>query len=202
MGDTQSLHVTLDTNCLYELDSDDKSSALGHLVELGKTVAANLRIPAIAASERQRPGREITNFRQFRARLADSGLNHAEILKPMLYWDIGFIDWALWCGPETEALELQIHEILFPSIRFLAAQHCPDTDTKGRRKWRNAKCDVQAMWCHIYYHGDVFVTRDRVFHRVSKKPRLEALGAKCISTPEDAVDRIREHVKVSDGPSN
>jgi len=46
------------------------------------------------------------------------------------------------------------------------------------------------MWCHIHYGSDIFVTRDQDFLKHSIKSRLEALGAKKIATPEDALGLI------------
>jgi hypothetical protein len=58
--------------------------------------------------------------------------------------------------------------------------------------WRNHKCDVLAMWCHIHYGGDVFVTTDRNFMKASKQQRLEALGAREIQTPCGALSLVRQ----------
>jgi hypothetical protein len=108
----------------------------------------------------------------------------------MAYTDLCYLDWCVISGPPLEAEEREIHEILFPSIGFRAADHCPPEDKTGRSKWRNAKCDVQSMWCHIHYPGDIYVTRDTNFHKQSKKSRLEASGAGLIATPEQALHAI------------
>jgi len=180
--------VTLDTNCLYELDAQDAPSlSLGRIRELGRESRIVVCVPAIAASERQPDGQQLSNFGQFRERLEQIGLESSEILRPIAYLGIAYLDWCVLSGPILETKERAIHEILFPSIAFKAAEHCPPVDVDGRRKWRNAKCDVQAMWCHIHYGGNIFITRDRNFHKMSKKSRIEALGAGEIATPEQAV---------------
>src|ERR1700730_7089117 len=44
----------------------------------------------------------------------------------------------------------------------------PATSPPSReyRKWRNCKCDVQAIWSHIHGKRDVFVTSDGTLERV------------------------------------
>lgn len=59
------------------------------------------------------------------------------------------------------------------------------------RKWKNAKCDVLAIWSHAFRKRQVFVTTDRNFHKTSKKSRLIGLGAGRIETPASAVSLLR-----------
>ena len=180
------LKFTLDTMCVYDLDDESRADPIQHLAESARLGRIVLQVPAMAASERQRLGGRVEDFGQFRERLARVGLDGATLLRPMGYFDLCYYDWFVYTGSESEAEELKIHEILFPEIASDADAHCPVDDEDGRRKWRNAKCDVQAMWCHIHYRGDVFVTRDDNFLK-SKKSRLEALGAGLIVAPEAAV---------------
>jgi len=189
------MKVTLDTNCVYDLEEPNPPSFVLRLVELGRTQQITLSVPAIAASERQPNGGHLDSFAKFRERLIRVGLEHAELLRPLAYIGLAYIDWCVLSGPELEAKERQIHEILFPTIAFRASDYCPESDVIGRRKWRNAKCDVQAMWCHIHYGSDIFVTRDQDFLKQSVKSRLEALGAKKIAAPEDAVEMIETGLK-------
>jgi hypothetical protein len=63
---------------------------------------------------------------------------------------------------------------------------------KLERDWRNKKCDVLSMWCHIYYGGDIFVTSDKNFFK--KLPPLLEIGVGDILRPCDALARIREHL--------
>ncbi len=181
---------TLDTNCLYEMDSDAPSPALRRIVDLADEGRVALQIPAIAASERQPGGGQLDNFGSFRERVSRAGLASAALLRPLAYIGLSYNGWALIVGPESEKEERRIHEILFPTIAFRAADHCPREDVDDRRKWRNAKCDVQAMWCHIHHGGDVFVTRDQNFLKQSRKSALETLGAGLIGTPEEAVNIV------------
>ncbi len=182
--------VTLDTNCLLELESDNPTPALRRIVDLAREGKLALQIPAIAASERQPGGGQVDNFGYFRERISRAGLGCAALLRPLAYIGLAYIEWALLVGPELEQEERRIHEILFPRVAFHAADRRPRDDASGCRKWRNAKCDVQAMWCHIHHGGDVFVTRDKNFLKHSKKSPLEKLGAGVIATPEEALNMI------------
>jgi hypothetical protein len=65
-----------------------------------------------------------------------------------------------------------------------------DTLDKIDPKWRNAKCDVLALWSHIRFNGDVFVTSDKNFWKQKKKEQLIALGASNILTPQEVVSTI------------
>jgi hypothetical protein len=184
------MKVTLDTNCLYDLESKADDDALKQLVALGSKSGIVIQIPAIAASEKQRDGRQLRDFSIFRERVERLGLGNAELLRPLAYSGMSYIGWAIIIGSESRRLERRIHEVLFPRIAFEARKHCKRDDVRGRERWRNAKCDVLAMWCHIRYEGDVFVTRDQDFLKPSKRARLEALGACKIATPEQALAMV------------
>src|SRR5262245_29881450 len=189
--------VTLDTNCIYDLEEGHPSALwINRLVRAHDSGLIELRVPELAASEIQRGGGHMPDFAAFRKRLSECGLGAAKILRAMAYWDVTYIDWCVQIGPEMLAEERRIHEILFPRIEFdasafYAARGSDRSDSRLARRWRNAKCDVQAMWCHIHNDGQLFVTRDANFRKPSKKARLEALGAAAIVTPEEAVANLR-----------
>jgi len=184
------LIITLDTNCLYAVENGTATPSLLELVERGRRGLIKIHIPAISASERQRGGLLLNDFRDFADRLDRCGLGFAQTVEPMAYINLAFIEHCVLIGPENEALERKIHEILFPEISFQASNHCPASDSRGIERWRNVKCDVQAMWCHINYGGDIFVTLDRNFFKSTKRCRLERLGAKLIARPEQAIAEI------------
>jgi len=182
--------VTLDTNCLYELESNEATPALRRIVDLVRGGKIAIQIPAIAASERQPGGGQLDDFGRFRERISRAGLESAVLLRPLGYVGLSYVGWALTIGPDLEQEERHIHNILFPKIAFRATDHCTREDADGRKRWRNAKCDVQAVWCHIHHGGDIFVTRDQNFLKQSKKSALEKLGAGIIANPEEAVNLI------------
>ncbi len=187
------MKITLDNNCLISLDNNDKDSpAIRQIIGLHKNGTAQVFIPAIAASENQQGGKLHATFQEFEQFLKKIGCYDCYLLNPLLYLDMAYWDHAVF-GPSE--LEEPIHKILFPKIPFKYAEYCrlcginPNSGAIDK-KWRNVKCDVLAMWCHIHYGNDVFITNDSNFHKATKKPRLIALGAKEILKPREAVHKF------------
>lgn len=187
------LTFTLDTNCLIALDENrPEAAAVRGIVDAHASGKAQVAIVAISASEKQKGGGHLESFVEFQKRLALLSLDHLELLPPMFYWDITYWDRCIWPEAEMESTEKRIHEILFPNVQFLwsdycAAQGITDANPPLAHKWRNAKCDVQAIWSHIYHKRNVFVTGDHNFRAETKKPSLIALGANKIETPDSAL---------------
>ena len=186
---------TLDTNCLIAIDEGrPEAAAIRALADAHAPGTAAVAVVAISASEKQQGGGYVQNFAEFRARMAALELAHLDILPPIMYWDITFWDYSLWSDAAMQALEQQIHEILFPKVEFLWQDYCrangldPASPPTGR--WRNCKCDVLAIWSHIHGNRDLFVTSDGNFHVAAKKAALVALGARHIEYPGDAVSLV------------
>ena len=185
------IRVTLDTNFLYACEDHRSNSSIhSDILELGHTSDVKLQISAIMAAENQRPGNEISNFSEFLKRVNNAGMGHAEILKPMGMIGLAFVDYALCVDEEMIETEEEIHRILFPKVPINAI----DSNEAELKKWYNAKCDVQMMWCHLFYNGNIFVTRDKVFHKATKKPRLEGMGAGTILKPEEAWEFLKAEI--------
>lgn len=185
----------LDTNCLIAIDEGrPEATAVRALADAHMAGTAQVAVVAMSASEKQQHGPYLRNFDDFRARVNCLGLGHLDILAPMCYFDIGFADWCVFTDAPMEERERRIHQILFPNDEFVWEDYCranglnPESLPIG--KWRNQKCDVQAIWCHIQNKRDVFVTSDGNFHAVTKKAELIALGASLIERPSDAVSFI------------
>lgn len=178
------LTITLDTNCIVDIDENRKDAPfVRKLVEAHAAGAAVVHVIAIMASEKQKGGGHLASFEEFTERLRRLGLGHLPQLLPLMYFDVSYWDHCLCPSEEDARLDGAIHEILFPDVpdRYLEG----GTDEQLAR-WRNAKCDVQALWSHIHAGNDVFVSGDRNFHKASKLPRLLALGAERILKPKDA----------------
>jgi hypothetical protein len=185
------LSFTLDTNCLIALaNSEPDAPAVRALADADNSAEAHVAVVAVSASERQKNRTYLSDFTSFKTWLADLDLTHLEILRPIMYWGISFWDWCLWSDADMVKLERSIHDTLFPTMEFTwddyCRAHCLDTKGPIAPRWRNAKCDVQALWCHIHYGRDVFVTADNNFHAPTKKSILIALGARQIVCPRDA----------------
>ena len=193
------INVTLDMNCIIDLEEGKVTAPyIREMIQMHKDRKINLRVVAISASERKPDGTYASNFNEFKERIASVGLINVEILKPIGYWDITFWDYCVWAGDRLSELERKIQEILFPEIDMEYKEFCRKrglnlSNEKTRGKWVNAKCDVLALWSHIWNGGGIFVTKDRDFHKKSKKHRLIALGAGEILTPIKAIDRIKEY---------
>jgi hypothetical protein len=185
------MRFTLDTNCIIDVE-DERPNApfVRELVGLHGLNGINVAVSAIGASERQRTGGYAQNFSDFKAKLTAVGFASLELLPPLGYWDLCFWDYFVWAD-ENDTLEREIHHVLFPNIEFLwphyavargLAVETPD------KNWRNAKCDVLSLWCHVKHGGGVFVTSDDNFHSKTKIRQLQALGAGAIAFPKDALE--------------
>lgn len=187
------LKLTLDTNCIVALD-EQREPAAGALLNLLTAHAAGTvqpRLVACSASERQRPGHYLENFDEFQQRLVNLQLDHLEILRPPATLDVAYLNQMVLIGDDDLLLLERIHEVLFLTHPFdfgaalNAAPPGSDPEAIGR-KWRNRRLDVEALWCHIHYEGDAFVTTDDNFFKETKAPQLAALGAPMILTPSQA----------------
>jgi hypothetical protein len=153
---SRKLKITLDTNCIIDIEQQGEPYPdLQELIRLNNDQKIHLRIVAISASERM-PGRKYAqNFAEFEEKIAAVGLEKAEVLPSIAYSDVTFLDRCLLASNEMVVLERKIHEILFPQIEFYYGNFCarrgidPNV-TPTNPKWRNAKCDVLAMWSQ--YH--------------------------------------------------
>jgi hypothetical protein len=188
------ISFTLDTNCVIAVDENrTDAAAVMSLVTAHQKGLADVAVVAIMASERQRAGGYLENFPEFSARLDMLGMSSLGLCLPLGYFDICFWNHCIWSGDEQVQAEEQIHNVLFPDVEYKFADFCakrgldPTSAPKERTgKWRNAKCDVQALWSHINAKRDVFVTSDKNFLGV-KRAALIGLGAGRIETPELAV---------------
>jgi hypothetical protein len=192
------INATLDMNSIIDLEKKKGDwMHIEHLIKMYEKGQIRLRVVAISASE-QKPDRTYpSNFSEFKDRIAAIGLEMAEILKPLGYVGITYNDWCVVADKKTGPmvnLERKIHRILFPETQFSYREFCKKNhiDINSHpmdHNWRNHKCDVLALWSHIYYGGGIFVTRDADFHR--KKCALIALGAGQILEPKDTIMELK-----------
>ena len=190
------MKITMDNNCLISLKKKD-----GEYAEIKTLIGMHpdqikIYIPAIAASENQQGHMYNADFAQFQEFLVQIGCERCELLNPMAYCGIFYCGYAVISGAEMESLERKIHYILFPNLPFDYSEYCsrfgidPNSEIVNR-KWRNAKCDVQAMWCHINYKNEIFVSQDNNYHKPSKKAKLVALGAGEILGPRECLLKLK-----------
>ena len=184
------MRFTLDMNCIIDVEEERPNAPfVRELVGLHSVNGTNVAVSSIGASERQRTGGYAKNFAEFKAKLIAIGFGSLELLPPLAYLGLCFWDHCV-VADENDILERQIHDVLFPNIEFLwpdyARAHGLSVDSQDK-KWRNAKCDVLGLWCHIKHGGGVFVTRDTDFHHETRLGKLQALGAGTIAFPMEAL---------------
>ncbi|MDH5794111.1 MAG: hypothetical protein OEZ18_06090 [Candidatus Bathyarchaeota archaeon] len=187
------LDVTLDNNCIIDLEQNNAiASHLRKLIQMHCDHKINLRVVAISASERKPDQTYVSHFDEFKERINKIGLGDVKILETIAYVGLSFVGYCLVGGGALEELESEIQGILFPRIELCYSDFCKKrnldpNDEKAWRKWTNIKCDVLALWSHVWYKGDIFVTTDKHFHKKTVKPRLVKLGAGKILRPDEAV---------------
>ncbi len=187
------LRLTLDTNAIIDLEEERPAAThLRRLLELHATGRVRLSVVGIAASERRQDGTYPTNFGEFQAKLDKVALGDVEILRPPWILGVTYLEWSILTSESVHEELEQISAVLFPGMGFspdaYRARRELDSETvPTETTWRNHRYDVVALWSHIHYEGDVFVTSDRNFHKVTKRPQLIALGAGNILRPEEAI---------------
>jgi hypothetical protein len=185
------MRVTIDTNCLIDLEgASPNGQALRWLADLASAGRVELRLPAIAASERQLGGATLTDFSLFEQRVHAAGLKSARLIEPICYWDLSFWGHCLFPDTQMSELEHKIHLVLHPTIEFAYPDFCSAGGIHAAAepispKWRNAKCDVLVAWSHIHHRGDLLVTSDENFHKMSKRADLIELGAGDLKRPQE-----------------
>jgi hypothetical protein len=188
------LRFTLDTNCLIDVEEGrSNASSIIDLVSLHGRNGINVAVSAVGASERQRTGGYAKSFAEFQTKLNAIGFHGLELLQQLAYWGICYWDYCV-AADENDNLEEEIHKVLFPNTEFAWVDYARNRGLpveSPEKKWRNAKCDVLALWCHIKHGGGVFVTSDENFHATSKREKLKPLGVGTVSYPQDALQLAR-----------
>jgi hypothetical protein len=190
------LKLTLDTNCIIAIDEGRQPQAdcLRSLIKKHDAGKVHLQLVATSASERQSSGPYLDNFDKFRDRLNSIGLSHLQLLLPLMVFDVSYLDWCVLADDQDLRMLEDIHNVLFPGQPYILqdaltlADATVDSDTV-ERKWRNRALDVHALWCHLRYNGDVFVTSDKNFHR--KQTSLATFGPVQILDPCQADGLVR-----------
>jgi len=182
---------------MVALDDETRAErdAVKAIIEAGKEGRINVAMVASSAAEKQITGTYLGNIGDFKKRMASLDLEHLELLKPITAFDISFFDHSIYPNEDQSALQTRIFETLFPGTPFDWAEHAAnlgqdpaEIETQAGQKWRNKFLDAQAMWGHINYGRDVFVTSDENFARRFKSS--EEFEHVVIATPSEAVDML------------
>lgn len=153
----------------------------------------------VAASEKKQDGKYSSNVNDFLKRLDKTGLSNTELLKPIAYWGFTFYGYAIYAGKEITDIEREIHKVLFPKIEYKYDDFCKKRDINSKDKpmndkWLNARCDALALWCHIYYDNDIFISNDKNFFKKTKIEKLMALRVRNILKPDEALIYIKDNL--------
>jgi predicted nucleic acid-binding protein len=183
--------LTLDTNCLVDVaESRPDATHVLELVRLHRQGVVRLSVTGVSAAEARPGGGYIRNVSAYLEFLAEIGLSDLPLLKPIGVVGLTYLDWYLAGDEASEVMRGAIRSVLFPDLPPYAA-YCEmsglDPTAEMEPKYRNKELDVMHLWTHILHKGDAFVTRDRNFHRASKRQALKLLGAKRIMAPPEAV---------------
>jgi len=171
--------LTVDRNIIFSVNNYEPGYE--HSARLFAAHSKGIVSIAISAANRvenNKNGAPIQPIQEILQECHLAGLIEPEILDYPLDWEMGLWENGV-ISEEGYNLEISIHNILFPEIPKNLTNHQP---ASMRRKVRNAKCDVFALWGHINSRRDYFITKDNNF--IKKRSKLEALGAKVVCTPE------------------
>lgn len=186
--------ITFDTNILIDIEEKREGyEDILKIIELHNNKKITISIPAIIASEKLIEKNKITNFNIFKNYITNLDFKDIDILKPLCYPGLAFLDYCVLAGKTTIELDHKIHRILFPEIELEHTDYCLKrnlTNDHIYREWKNAKVDVLIMWCHIFYGNDIFITRDNNFKKHIKE--LSEIANINIMTPKEFVSNLNE----------
>jgi hypothetical protein len=103
-----------------------------------------------SASENQRR-RPYKNFAEFCDYLSPIGLGHLNIILPMCYLDVSFLDHCLLSDDNMDSLERQIHSILFLPSNFCGRNGLDQLTDRLASNWRKASVMFRSS-------GAIFIT--------------------------------------------
>jgi len=192
------MRLTFDLNCIIAIEKGEGTSiSLIKLIRLHDAGKVLITVPAISGSEKLRDGNYSNTFNDFKKRISCLSQKPIEILKPLAYLGISFLDYCIYSNDDLITLDKKIQEILFPDIPYLWQNYIKkfriDKNTIND-KWVNKRCDAVSMWCHIYYENDIFVTNDHNFFKQQKLNKLIDLGANRILKPIEALKFVKSHI--------
>lgn len=180
------MKITLDHNCIINLaDQTDIGDEIRTILSSKENEGF---VVNIGASEMRKVGVRPDHYEKFEELLDLAGIAHLPRLDPMMILDVTFWDKCVPADVAMIKLAKDIEDILFGKSKKIDVV-VEGLDSPMGQKWLNRTCDVHALWCHIYYKNDMFLTTDNNFLK-TKMPKLIALGAKQICHPESVTDLL------------
>jgi hypothetical protein len=187
-------NVTLDNMCIIDLEQNrEDTPQIRRLIQMHRSKEISLRVVAASASElKQDKNSHPQHFDEFKKRIKSIELSDVRILPTLAYFGVSFVGYCLLGGGWLSQLDKEIHAVLFSEDELKYPIFCRKYgyDEKAKEEWNEwirRKCDVLTLRSHIWYNGDIFVTRDDNFFKQTKKPKLIELGAGRILRPAETV---------------
>jgi len=177
---TESLRVTLDTNCLIDLeDRTGQAPAIWELIKLHRAADIRLFVSAIPAADHLADKAMSEDYGQFEHRLKALRIDDLPSVLPTGRNEMAFWGAAVYGNHRDDLLE-KIHHIVYSTVDtlFLTARS------------RTIPCDTDGLAAHIRSGHDIFVTSNQHFRKTARRQALVALGAKNILTPEEALSMV------------
>ncbi len=188
------MRIILDFNCVIALENREKSTKyLQKLLSLHDQNQIDICVPAIAGVEKLPNGEYSTTLSDLQNRLYKLSKRPFEILDTLAYLDMWFFGHGMFGNDELAELDKNIHEILFPDIPYEWEKYsklCDVDPNYSLEKWKNIRCDVITMWCHIFHKTDIFVSSDSNFFKSTKIDGLYKLGADKVLKPKEAYEFV------------
>ena len=176
------MKATLDHNVIIDLiEGAPRVERLRDAISTGRCFPY---VTEIGASEMRQRGVRPDRFDLFECLLKEAGLSQARRLHPMCIPNVTFWDHCLGGNREMASKSKEIERILFSNAKPLSPPTEVDDCSHDAKVWLNRVCDVQTMWCHLKSDCEVFISSDSNFTTKKKLPKLLALGARKIATPE------------------
>lgn len=194
------LRLTLDHNCICAVeDARPESGDIRALKVLHDAGHVRLRFVCVSAFERPRAGDYIPTLAEFHERLRQAGLDGADVVKSIAYYDMGLrYDSGIIYGSDDDfTFEQSLYRTLFPgdgdgTPESYRVTHDLPPDEPLPARYKNRRRDSLTLWGHIHNAGDIFVTTDGNFRKETKLPALIALGAKAIMQPGAALQTVEQ----------
>ena len=163
--------VTIDHCCLIALENHEREDCAGcveNIIHAWKCGRIDLAVCAIGATENTKDYFPVKDYEDFKQRLESSGLGCVSEIVPFFRLGASFLGHAKLHSRETEYLEKQIWNILFPNHEW--EPHFNQTCENGERTreyahWVNKLCDVSLVLAHTYSCRDILATSDKLLIR-------------------------------------
>lgn len=155
-------NILIDIKCLNQWGQAIKSKITSS--------PESFRIVNIGASELRVAGVRPDRYDLFETFLEEIGLASLRRLNPLGLIDITFIGHSIICSDNDAKLYQNIKKVLFPNGYETGLKLIDQPPFKPiERKRLNQICDAVALWCHVKYETNAFVSRDDNFHKKSEK---------------------------------